>query len=326
MKEENFKLETFPTSESAKKMLSYVSQEFYEKSYIGKWLFQVMGLEYDTAREVVEQLPKQFFPETATWGLEYHEMKWGLPVRTDLSYEERRKIIFQKRDMRAPMTPYRMEEYLKNVTDFQVRIFDVNEKGRYSFPHPNLFWVQLIGEGTANITQIRKKLEELKQSHTTYMLVDASLKKIEIPIRYEKELGIKQEFYPRANIPYLKYNGTARYDGSVRYSKYKTKKKIELYPIQLLIKSEEKPRIFFFPQLRIKHGFSSSVQIENKISCQKEVAIERKIETGITIAKENVVFPKYEVKLKIGKHPNRYNGTVRYDGKSRYYVEKEEIL
>ena len=158
------------------------------------------------------------------------------------------------------------------------------------------------------------------------MLVDASLKKIEIPIRYEKELGIKQEFYPRANIPYLKYNGTARYDGSVRYSKYKTKKKIELYPIQLLIKSEEKPRIFFFPQLRIKHGFSSSVQIENKISCQKEVAIERKIETGITIAKENVVFPKYEVKLKIGKHPNRYNGTVRYDGKSRYYVEKEEIL
>ena len=68
MKEENFKLETFPTSESAKKMLSYVSQEFYEKSYIGKWLFQVMGLEYDTAREVVEQLPKQFFPETATWG------------------------------------------------------------------------------------------------------------------------------------------------------------------------------------------------------------------------------------------------------------------
>ena len=137
---------------------------------------------------------------------------------------------------------------------------------------------------------------------------------------------MRSEFYPRANIPYLKYDGTARYDGSVRYSKYKTKKKIELYPIQLLIKSEEKPRIFFYPQLQIKHGFSSSVQIENKTSCQKEIAIEKKIETGITIAKGNVVLPRYEVKLKIGKHPNRYNGTVKYNGTSRYYVEREENL
>ena len=137
---------------------------------------------------------------------------------------------------------------------------------------------------------------------------------------------MRSEFYPRANIEYLKYNGTAKYNGSVRYSKYKTKKKIELYPIQLLIKSEEKPRIFFYPQLQMKHRFPSSIQIENKISYQKEVAIEEKIKTGITITKENVVLPKYEVKLKIGKHPNRYNGTVKYDGTSRYYVEKEEIL
>ena len=47
---------------------------------------------------------------------------------------------------------------------------------------------------------------------------------------------------------------------------------------------------------------------------------------GIAITKENVILPKYEVKLKIGKHPNRYNGTVKYDGTSRYYVEREENL
>ena len=93
---EKFNLEEFPTSESALRMLSYVSEDFYKKSYVGKWLFQVMGLEYDEARKLVEELPYQMFVETATWGLMYHELKWQLPIRNNLSYEERRKLIYQK--------------------------------------------------------------------------------------------------------------------------------------------------------------------------------------------------------------------------------------
>jgi len=38
-----------------------------------------MGQEYDTAREIAEDILNQLFPETATWGLMYHEIKWGLP-------------------------------------------------------------------------------------------------------------------------------------------------------------------------------------------------------------------------------------------------------
>ena len=43
MEKEKFDLEAFPTSESAVRMLSYVSQGFYDNSYVGKWLYQVMG-------------------------------------------------------------------------------------------------------------------------------------------------------------------------------------------------------------------------------------------------------------------------------------------
>ena len=123
---EKFDLEKFPTSESAQRMLSYVSDGFYDTSYIGKWLFQVMGTEYDEARRVIEELPKQLFPETATWGLMYHEIKWGLPVRENLSDEERRRLIYEKRDYKAPMTPYRMEQYLANVTGFDVHVTDIH--------------------------------------------------------------------------------------------------------------------------------------------------------------------------------------------------------
>ena len=119
---EKFDLENFPVSESAKNMIASVSDGFYDNSYVGKWLYEVMGQEYDTAREIAEDILNQLFPETATWGLMYHEIKWGLPVRENLPYEERRQLIYRKRDYRAPMTPYRMEGYLKTATDLMYEL------------------------------------------------------------------------------------------------------------------------------------------------------------------------------------------------------------
>lgn len=167
-------LEDFPTSESARKMLGYVSDGFYDSSYVGKWLYQVMGTEYDMALNIVESLPAQLFPETATWGLMYHEIKWGLPVRENLAFEERRRLIYQKRDCRSPLTPYRMEKYLENATDFEVHIADINDTGKYGFiaPHPNVFKVFFIGDGTLDTKQVREILNRLKQSHTIYTIND----------------------------------------------------------------------------------------------------------------------------------------------------------
>ena len=111
-------IENFPTSESARRMMRYITGNgFYDQSYVGKWIFQIMGEEMDDARRRIEdELPYQAFPETATWGLRYHEEKYGLPVRNNLPYDERRKIILEKRNTRAPMNPYMMEKILENVT------------------------------------------------------------------------------------------------------------------------------------------------------------------------------------------------------------------
>lgn len=164
-------LENFPTSSSALRMLDDVSAGFYENSYVGKWLFQVMGLEYDDAFQLVEELPEQFFPETATWGLKYHEMKWQLPVRENLGFEERRRLIYRKRDYRAPMTPYRMETIVKNVTGLDVYISDCHDPGKSGFSpgHPNIFRVDIEGGAAPDeIIKALKLLNEIKQSHTTY--------------------------------------------------------------------------------------------------------------------------------------------------------------
>lgn len=162
-------LEQFPTSESAKKMLSYVSDGFYDSSYVGKWLYQVMGLEYDTAFEMVKSLPDQLFPETATWGLMFHEIKWGLPVKNDVDVEERRKLIYQKRDIKRPMTPYQMEKAIEYNYDCKAYISDAHDAGNdgYAPSHPNVFRVVIETEGDKLDTdEVTKKIKAMKQSHT----------------------------------------------------------------------------------------------------------------------------------------------------------------
>lgn len=45
MRAKKIDLENFPTSQSAQNMLATVTPGFYDQSYVGKWLYQVMGLE-----------------------------------------------------------------------------------------------------------------------------------------------------------------------------------------------------------------------------------------------------------------------------------------
>lgn len=174
-------LENFPTSESAKRMLESVdSGGFYDKSYVGKWIFQVMGLEMDKARQFIEELPYQAFPETATWGLRYHEQKYGLPVRERMPYEERRRNIYSKRDERSPMNPYRMEVILENITGRKAHVDDVSGP-------VNTFTVKLeSGDKVVDVAAAIKKLKEIKQSHVTFTLSFTSLARIEICGRTQK--------------------------------------------------------------------------------------------------------------------------------------------
>lgn len=209
-------LELFPISESAKRMLSYVTGGFYDRSYVGKWIFQVMGAEYDGARAIAEELADQFFPETATWGLKYHEIKWQLPVRENLPYEERRRLIYQKRDFRAPMTPATIETYLRNALGFDVYVCDVHDAGPYGYvpPHPNVFKVFFVGEETLDTKKAHKIIDGLKQSHTIYKIND----RMEIAIdesraEWIRLANVKNYF----TIPFWdcrSFDGSWQFDGS----------------------------------------------------------------------------------------------------------------
>ena len=162
-------LSHFPNSEAAQRMLSYVTAHWYDNSYVGKWVFEVMGREIDTVKAIIDGLPEEMLFQTATWSLKYHEIKYGLLPREDLTPEARRARITEKIGAnKVPMSPYWMEKKLSESTGYSVHIYDISDPGHEVISHPNIFWVRFEGEPEISILDALKKVRALKQSHTTF--------------------------------------------------------------------------------------------------------------------------------------------------------------
>ncbi len=123
-----FDIERFPESEVAKRMLSRVSP-IYEKAYVGKWLFEVIGIEMDEVHKIFRELPEQRFVESVTWGVAYLEQKYGIGNDDSLSLEARRSRLKKKRRRRYPLNPFHMEKLIKDFVGLSVEVDETLESG-----------------------------------------------------------------------------------------------------------------------------------------------------------------------------------------------------
>lgn len=154
--------EGFPTSPAALRMMERVSPT-YDNAYVAKWLFEVMGLEWDEARLIFEELKLQAFPETATWGLRYWEERYQIPVDESHPMEERRQAVIIRRSARAPMNPARIEDVIGRLTGRTVRV-EENVA-------PYVFAVHLSdGENAVNVRAVLDRLRRMKPSHQNFWL------------------------------------------------------------------------------------------------------------------------------------------------------------
>lgn len=156
-------LENFPTSPAAKRMMKTVSP-IYDKSYVAKWIFQVMGLEIDEAWQFIEELRLQAFPETATWGITYWEQRYNIPPDESLSLEERRQRVIIKRGKRSPMNPARIERIVIDVTGREDMVTEQN--GEYTF------YISILpGESTVDYQELIDTIKSVKPSHLAFKVL-----------------------------------------------------------------------------------------------------------------------------------------------------------
>lgn len=158
----NFDLERFPENCVSQRMVSRVSP-IYERSYVAKWLYEVMGREVDDAEIRFSELREQANPETATWALRYWEQRYGIEVDESRSLAARRADIIARRGVRAPMNPARMEKILGDMTNNKVVVED--------WIAPYTFGVYIYAEKTVDVIRVNKKIKKIKPSHLAYRLI-----------------------------------------------------------------------------------------------------------------------------------------------------------
>lgn len=143
------------TSEAAERMLNRVSP-IYDNSVVALYMFEAMGREYDSLQKIVDELPAQTNPETATWLLPLWERRYGLTTDESLTLEERRRRIRLRKKYSGAINPYKIKELAANLTGLTA---EVNE-----FVGPYTFEVVLpyISDGDA---AFRRTLRQVKPSH-----------------------------------------------------------------------------------------------------------------------------------------------------------------
>lgn len=116
-------------SSAADRMLESVTKGFYDRSYVGLWIYEILGQEMDDVVNWTEDLQAQAYPQTATWSLPYWEDSCQLTRAPGLSIEARRFRILQAMTGRRPINPDRIERLVSVFTGGPVKV-EENPRGQ----------------------------------------------------------------------------------------------------------------------------------------------------------------------------------------------------
>lgn len=103
--------------------LRRISPIYADSDFI-KHLFNAVGGDFDILRGLFKTLREQSFIDTVDWGIAYQETKYSLPIRTDLSLEERRALLGIRAQIHRPLNPARLELAIKKTFDTDVYLYE----------------------------------------------------------------------------------------------------------------------------------------------------------------------------------------------------------
>lgn len=149
-------LDHFPTNETALDMMSMISP-IYDRSYVGKWIFEVMGFQLGYATGAIEKTFLEANIDTSDEMLCYWEQLYGIQTNWALSLEERRRKLRQLRGYTRPMNPARIEQIISEITGRDVIVRE------NTAPHTYEVCIQ-DGDGDVDYDAVWETIYEIKQS------------------------------------------------------------------------------------------------------------------------------------------------------------------
>lgn len=136
--------------------------EFYLDIKQMKELQMTLGYEVGDVSYVLKEYLKQFFIETATWGLDRWEKIFGVTTDKSRSYEYRREVILAKLRGFGTTT----KDMIKNVA----MAFSGGEVEIQEYPSEYRFVIQFVGvKGIPqNMAGLITAIDEIKPAHLEY--------------------------------------------------------------------------------------------------------------------------------------------------------------
>lgn len=137
---------------------------FYHNSDIIKAFMESNSVEVDTLKAYMNDLVKNLYVKTATWGLDLFEEELGLVTDKSISYEERRERILAKKRGNGTTTKAMIKNTAEAFSGGEVEV--IENFNDYSFI------VKFVGvKGIPkNLALFKKMIEEIKPAHLNYEL------------------------------------------------------------------------------------------------------------------------------------------------------------
>lgn len=144
-------------------LLEYLPS-FYHNSDIIKSFMESNSIEVDTLKAYMNDLIKNLYVKTATWGLDLFEEELGLVTDKSISYEERRERILAKKRGNGTTTKAMIKNTAEAFSGGEVEV--IENFNDYSFV------VKFVGvKGIPkNLALFKKMIEEIKPAHLNYEL------------------------------------------------------------------------------------------------------------------------------------------------------------
>lgn len=132
--------------------------DVYEAEQIQDTISNELGLQ----RFLIEDLLRQFFVDTATWGLYAWEQTFGIRVNTSLTYESRREVIKAKMRGTGTTTKAMVEDVAMAFSGGEVRVIE--------YPRESRFVIQFVGiKGIPqNMDGLINTIDNIKPAHLAY--------------------------------------------------------------------------------------------------------------------------------------------------------------
>lgn len=175
MSKETYK-EMIVQSTAAKRMIGTVSP-IYEDSYVGSWLFEDIGREWDRLWKIIDEMPDQLFPQTASWLLDLWEERYGITPNIGDDYETRRSRVMEAEVPPQPFTPFTLNRWVYANSRRQVIVDE--HTGPYTF---SVYVVNQPDSLPLDFSKLWKYIVKHKHSHMSFELLLEADSKIKIGV------------------------------------------------------------------------------------------------------------------------------------------------